>query len=71
MPVLADNPGYGDLGSYVAMQVRTPNIDHSATEGVLFTEAHTDASTCTPTRYGLLTSRYSRRTWLEYSAMSP
>lgn len=62
---LADDLVYGDLGSCVATQVRTPNIDYSATEGVLFTEAYTDASTCTPTRYGLLTSRYSWRTLLE------
>ena len=68
--ILADDLGYGDLGSYGATQVRTPNIDRLATEGMLFTDAHTDASTCTPTRYGLLTGRYSWRTWLKYSALS-
>ena len=68
--ILADDLGYGDLGSYGATHVRTPNIDSLATQGVLLTDAHTHASTCTPTRYGLLTGRYSWRTWLKYSALS-
>ncbi len=68
--ILADDLGYGDLSSYGATHLRTPNIDSLATQGVLFTDAHTEASTCTPTRYGLLTGRYSWRTWLKYSALS-
>lgn len=68
--ILADDLGYGDLSSYGATKVRTPNIDSLATQGVLFTDAHTEASTCTPTRYGLMTGRYSWRTWLKYSALS-
>ena len=68
--ILADDLGYGDLSSYGATKLRTPNIDRLAAEGVLFTDAHAEASTCTPTRYGLLTGRYSWRTWLRYSALS-
>ena len=68
--ILADDLGYGDLSSYGATHLRTPNIDSLAMQGVLFTDAHTEASTCTPTRYGLLTGRYSWRTWLKYSALS-
>ncbi len=68
--ILADDLGYGDVGSYGATHVRTPNIDRLAAEGMSFTDAHSDASTCTPTRYGLLTGRYSWRTWLKYSALS-
>ena len=68
--ILADDLGYGDLSSYGAKKLQTPNIDSLATQGVLFTDAHTEASTCTPTRYGLLTGRYSWRTWLKYSALS-
>ena len=68
--ILADDLGYGDLSSYGATKLRTPNIDSLATQGVLFTDAHTEASTCTPTRYGLMTGRYSWRTWLKYSALS-
>ena len=68
--ILADDLGYGDLSSYGAAKIRTPDIDSLATQGVLFTDAHTEASTCTPTRYGLMTGRYSWRTWLKYSALS-
>ena len=68
--ILADDLGYGDLSSYGATKLQTPHIDSLATSGVLFSDAHTEASTCTPTRYGLMTGRYSWRTWLKYSALS-
>ena len=48
--IFADDLGYGDLSSYGAVKLRTPNIDSLATQGVLFTDAHAEASTCTPTR---------------------
>ena len=68
--ILADDMGYADLSSYGAKKIKTPNIDRLAKEGILFTDAHTECSTCTPTRYGLLTGRYCFRTWLKYSALS-
>jgi hypothetical protein len=68
--ILADDMGYGDIGCYGATRIRTPNIDRLATEGILFTDGHCGASTCTPTRYGLLTGRHNWRTWLKYSALS-
>ena len=68
--ILADDLGYGDVGCYGAEKIRTPNIDKLAKEGVLFADAHAGASTCTPTRYGLLTGRHCWRTWLKYSALS-
>ncbi len=68
--ILADDLGYGDLSSYGATAIQTPNIDRLAEEGVLFTDAHSPASVCTPTRYGFLTGRYCWRTWLKRSALS-
>jgi arylsulfatase A len=68
--ILADDLGYADLSSYGAKKIKTPNIDRLAQEGILFTDAHSGASTCTPTRYGLLTGRYGFRSWLKYSALS-
>ena len=56
--ILADDMGYGDLSSYGATRIQTPNIDRLAKEGILFTDGHCGASTCTPTRYGLLTGRH-------------
>ncbi|MHC4630117.1 MAG: sulfatase-like hydrolase/transferase [Planctomycetota bacterium] len=43
----------------------TPHIDRMASEGMLFTDAHTNSSICTPTRYGILTRRYAWRTHLK------
>ncbi len=59
--ILADDIGYGDLSSYGAKHAKTPNIDRLAREGCRFTDAHSPASTCTPTRAALLTGRYSWR----------
>ncbi|MBT6210312.1 MAG: sulfatase-like hydrolase/transferase, partial [Woeseia sp.] len=50
-----DDLGYGDVGSYGAIGVDTPNIDRLAANGIRFTDAHSAAATCTPSRYSLLT----------------
>ena len=55
--ILADDLGYGDVGCYGATKIRTPNIDRLAREGMTFTDAHTAASVCSPSRYGLMTGR--------------
>lgn len=57
----ADDLGYGDLSSYGATKVHTPNIDKLASEGRRFTDAHTASAVCSPSRYGLLTGRYPLR----------
>jgi arylsulfatase A-like enzyme len=60
--VLFDDMGYGQPRCYRAeTNFKTPNIDRLAAEGMRFTDAHTAASVCTPTRYGLLTGRYPSR----------
>jgi arylsulfatase A len=56
-----DDLGYGDLSCYGAQGVTTPNIDKLAKEGIRFTDAHSTAATCTPSRYSLLTGRYAFR----------
>lgn len=56
-----DDLGYGDVGSYGAVGVETPNIDHLAANGVRFTDAHSSAATCTPSRYSLLTGEHGFR----------
>lgn len=57
----ADDVGYGDLGCYGAIGVETPHIDYLAQKGVRFTDAHSPAATCTPSRYSLLTGNYPFR----------
>lgn len=60
--ILADDLGYGDPHCYnQESKVPTPNIDALAAEGVMFMDAHTTSSVCTPTRYGLITGEYSWR----------
>jgi len=57
----ADDLGYGDLSCYGASLVQTPNIDKLASEGRIFTDAHTASAVCSPSRYGLITGRYPLR----------
>ena len=59
--IYTDDLGYGDLNCYGATRVKTPNIDRLATEGLRFTDAHSPAATCTPSRYAMLTGEYAWR----------
>jgi arylsulfatase A-like enzyme len=59
--IMADDLGYGDLSCYGATSIQTPNIDRLAHEGLRFTSGYCSASTCTPTRYSLLTGTYAFR----------
>jgi len=59
--ILADDIGYGDLSCYGAKLVQTPNLDRLAREGRRFTDAHSPAATCSPSRRALLTGVYSWR----------
>ncbi|MCI2285396.1 sulfatase-like hydrolase/transferase [Colwellia sp. MSW7] len=56
-----DDLGYGDIGSYGLKGATTPNIDQLAAKGIRFTDAHSSAATCTPSRYSLLTGQYAFR----------
>lgn len=55
--IFADDLGYGDVGCYGATKIATPKIDLLAQQGMRFTDAHSAASLCSPSRYGLLTGR--------------
>ncbi len=59
--IMADDLGYGDLSCYGATSLETPNIDRLATRGLRFRSGYCSASTCTPTRYSLLTGTYAFR----------
>ncbi|MDF7823539.1 arylsulfatase [Pontiellaceae bacterium B12227] len=64
--ILADDMGYGSVqANNPKSPVPSPNLDRLISEGMNFTDAHSDSSVCTPTRYGLLTGRYSWRTGLK------
>ena len=70
---MADDMGMGDSSAYQdftgnadADQIHTPNMERLARMGMRFTDAHTPASRCTTTRYGLLTGRYAFRNRMKY-----
>jgi len=63
--ILADDMGYGDVKALNKDgKIATPNMDRLAGAGMVFTDAHSGSAVCTPTRYGILTGRYSWRTYL-------
>lgn len=59
--IVADDLGFGDLGAYGGELIQTPIIDRLAEEGMRMTNFYACASTCTPSRAGLLTGRYPKR----------
>ncbi len=59
--IYVDDLGYADVGCYGAKGVETPNVDNLAKKGIRFTDAHSSATTCTPSRYSLLTGEYAFR----------
>ncbi|MDF7807739.1 arylsulfatase [Pontiellaceae bacterium B12219] len=65
--ILADDLGYGDVSCLNPElgKINTPHMDQLASEGMIFTDAHTSSSVCTPTRYSILTGRYNWRTELQ------
>ncbi len=58
---LSDDLGYHDTSTYGCAQVPCPNLDRLANEGLLFHDAHSTASVCTPSRFSLLTGTYAWR----------
>lgn len=68
--VLCDDLGYGDVQCLNPKgKIATPHFDRLAAEGMVFTDAYSGSSVCTPTRYGLLTGRYSWRTRLQQGVL--
>lgn len=68
--ILVDDMGYGDVSSLNPdSKIQTPHIDRLAKEGMIFTDAHTSSSVCTPTRYNVLTGRYNWRTKLKQGVL--
>ncbi len=64
--ILCDDLGYGDVRVFNPRgKIATPHMDRLAGEGMIFTDAHSSSSVCTPTRYGVLTGRYNWRSRLQ------
>ncbi|MEO6784716.1 MAG: arylsulfatase [Chthoniobacteraceae bacterium] len=65
--ILCDDLGYGDVHCLNPKRgkIATPQLDRMASQGMIFTDAHSSSSVCTPTRYGIMTGRYNWRTRLQ------
>ena len=65
--IICDDLGYGDVHCLApsTSKIATPGADKLAREGMIFTDAHSGSSVCSPTRYGIMTGRYSWRTRLQ------
>ena len=60
--IMADDMGYGDIKAFNSQsKISTPHLDKLAASGMMFTDAHAPASSCVPSRYGLLTGQYPFR----------
>lgn len=69
--IYTDDQGYGDVGALNPdAKFKTPNMDKLANEGVIFTDGHSSDAVCTPSRYSLLTGRYSWRTSLKKGVLN-
>lgn len=68
--VYTDDQGVGDVSALnPSAKFKTPNLDRMVAEGMTFTDGHSSDTVCTPSRYGLLTGRYSWRTSLKKGVM--
>ena len=70
--ILADDMGFGELQCLNPKRgrIKTPQLDSIAAGGMVFTDAHSGSSVCTPTRYGLMTGRYAWRTRLQRGVLT-
>lgn len=69
--ILADDMGYGDVSVYNPdSKIPTPALDSLAASGIMFTDAHSNSSVSTPTRYGTLTGRYTFRSKLKKGVLT-
>jgi len=65
--IVSDDLGYADLGIHGSPDIRTPNIDRLAREGIRFTDAYVSGPYCSPSRAGLMTGRYPQRFGYEFN----
>lgn len=59
--IYADDVGYGDIGAYGAKLIPTPNLDQMVKDGLMFTDGHCSAATCSPSRFSMLTGIHAFR----------
>jgi arylsulfatase A len=69
--ILADDLGYGDLGSYGQQLIRTPRLDRMAAEGMRFTQHYAGAPSCHPSRCVLFTGKHTGHARIRANSKRP
>ncbi len=67
--ILADDLGYGDPGCFGQQQVKTPNIDKLAAEGMKFTQHYAGSAVCGPSRCSLMTGLHTGHCYIRGNAV--
>jgi arylsulfatase A len=62
--ILADDLGWGDLGSYGQTKIKTPHLDRLAAEGMRFTQFYSGSPVCAPSRCVLMTGRHGGHAYI-------
>ncbi len=62
--ILADDLGYGDLGSYGQKKIKTPHLDRMAAGGMRFTQFYSGSTVCAPSRAALMTGRHTGHAYI-------
>lgn len=63
--IMADDMGYGSLGSYGQEMIKTPNLDRMATEGMRFTRHYSGSTVCAPSRGALMTGLHTGHAYIK------
>jgi len=69
--ILADDLGYGNLGSYGQRAIKTPSLDRMAAEGVRFTQCYAGSTVCAPSRCALMTGLHTGHARVRGNARVP
>ena len=69
--IMADDLGWGDLGSYGQKRIRTPHLDRMAEEGMRFTQVYAGSTVCAPSRSVLMTGLHTGHTRVRGNARVP
>ena len=69
--ILADDLGYGDLGSYGQERIQTPRLDRMAQEGMRFTQFYAGSTVCAPSRSVLMTGQHTGHTYIRGNLTAP
>jgi len=69
--ILCDDLGYGDVGCLNPQgRISTPHMDRVGSAGMVFTDAHSTSSVCSPSRYSILTGRYNWRSSMKHGVLN-